>query len=174
VLGARNIPPISRRKGFYVTLEGMSNCGGFKLQTPTVEKAEDLTWPGDYRMLHFEASTTGLCLELTCTRNMGRDQSLGRVSIRFEYLLQQPELSVETWFFLGPQKNPNSPELLVKACIKPAVPSSFLLRAVKGDFQKDNLETLVPKRGQTPPEGRWSTRSMVDHNSEEKYLVRVR
>jgi len=112
---------------------------------------------------------------------MGRDQSLGRVSILFQYLLQQPELSVEAWFPLFPlgpqlpgqlQKNP--PELLVKASIKAAVPAPFLLRAVKGDFQKDNLETIVPRKEQKPPQGRWSTRSMVEHNSEEKYLVRVR
>jgi len=171
VLGARNVPEVSRRKGFFVTLEGMKNCGGFKLETPTVAKAEDLGWPGEDRMLHFETSTTGLYLELICTRNMLLDKSLGRVSILFKDLLQQPELAVEAWYPLGPEKN--SPELLVKARVKPAVPASYLLRAVKGDFQKDNLETIVPKKGQKP-EGRWSTRKILDHNSEEKYLIRVR
>lgn len=171
MLGAKNIPEVSRGKGFCVTLKGMKNCGGFKLETPTVEKVEDLRWPGEYRMLHFEMSVTGLDLELTCKRHMWPDKALGRVFILFKHLLQQPELSVEAWYPLGQEKN--SPELLVKARIIPAVPSPYLLRAVKGDFQTDNLETFVPKKGQKP-EGRWSTRTILDHKSEVRYLVRVR
>ncbi|KAG0599693.1 hypothetical protein M758_12G172000 [Ceratodon purpureus] len=172
VLGARNVPEVSRRKGFYVTLRGIQNCGSFKLMTPTVEKVEDLRWPGEYRMLHFDMSTAGFVLELTCTRNMWPDKPLGRISILFNHLLRIPEGSVEAWYPLPQEKN--SPELLVKASIRPAVRSPYLLRAIKGDFQKDNFETIVPKRSKQKPEGRWSTRTVLDHDSQEKYLIRVR
>lgn len=168
MLGARNIPEVSRRKGFYVTLRGIQNCGSFELDTPTVEKVEDVRWPGEYRMLHFDMSAAGMVLELNSVRHLWPDKPVGKVSILFNQLLRQPELSVEAWYPLSQEKNP--PELLVKACIRPALRSPSLLRAIKGDFQKDNFE---PKKG-TKPEGRWSTRPVLDHKSEEKYLIRVR
>lgn len=170
VKGARNLPEVSRKKGFYITLRGLENTGNFALVTPTVEKPEQLRFPGEHRMLHMEASSVGISLELTATRNILPQKALGRVTITFRHLQQQLEQSVEEWFSLG------QGELLVTARLVGVNPvaAPFLLRAVKGEFQKDNLETIVPKRRVQVPEGRWSTRVMLDHFSQEKYLVRVR
>lgn len=177
VKGARNLPEISRKKGFYVTVRGLENTGNFTLETPTFEKPEDIHFPGEHRMLHMEASSVGIALELTATRSMLSQKvlsQLGRVMITFRYLQQQKDQSVEAWFSLGNEKH--APELLVKLRLVSEVPvaAPFLLRAVKGEFQKDNLETIVPKKRVKVPEGRWSTRVMLDHFSQEKYLVRVR
>ena len=184
VLGVRNLPANKSGSHVFVCMKGMNNCGDFQLTTSEFDN-DTVASPW---MMHCEKSTEGVVFELRSRRPTGLLKSLtgskllGEVRIAFATLLASPTLAIQAWYAVTKKSGGNPilydldtkpPAVLLAASITPPVSSPYLLRAVNGKVQSDIFDRVKESK-RAWHTGRWMTRIILDHRSEEKYLVRVR
>lgn len=186
ILGARNVPVKTPGARIFVSLRAMkANCGDFELKTAEVEISELARWKQDAWTLSFETAVEGIILELRmrkpCRLRGGLQKKstlLGEVHIPFNLLLASPTLSALDWLSLHKedqiwdlQRKP--PALEIAASITPPVASNYLFRAVTVKTTDDNFQEVTDRYRHVHP-GRWLTRSVLDHRSNDVYTVRIR
>lgn len=183
VLGVRNLPPNKSGSHVFVCMKGMKHCGDFQLTTSEVDNIM-VTSPW---MMHCEKSTEGVVFELWSHptgffKSLTGSKLLGEVRISFTTLLASPTFAIQGWYAMSKKSGGHPilydldhkpPAVKLAASITPPVSAPYLLRAVNGKVQSDIFDH-VEESTRAWHMGRWMTRIVLDHYSEEKYLVRVR
>ena len=185
ILGAKNVPLKHSGARLFVRLSALKNCGNFELNTGEVEISEQPRFKQAAWTLTFQMCVEGMILELRmrkpCRLRGGlkkKSKLVGEVHLPFNMLLASPTLSALDWLALHKedqiwdlQKKP--PALEVSASITPSVTSPYLLRAVTAKTTDDNFQVLND-RYRHIQQGRWLTRTVLDHRGNGVYTVRIR
>lgn len=185
ILGAKNVPVKRSGARLFVRLSALKNCGSFELNTPEVEISEQPRFKQGAWTLNFETSVEGIVLELRmrtpCRLRGGlkkKSKLLGQVHVPFNMLLASPTLSALDWLPLHKedqiwdlQKKP--PALEISASITPSVTSPYLFRTITAKTTDDNFQEMADRYHHFQM-GRWLTRSVMDHEGNKAYTVRIR
>lgn len=133
-------------------------------------------------MLHFETSTEGIVLELLSSpagflKSLKDYKLIGEAILTWQTLLASASLSVMSWLPLSSHKlsyhskSMKPPALQVSSSITPPIVAPYLCRTVKAPATDDHRRTLF-KKGHH--EGRWITRTVLDHADKEIFVVRIK
>ncbi|KAL2654252.1 hypothetical protein R1flu_022380 [Riccia fluitans] len=160
-----------------------------KLDTPLNLSDRETQWQ-KLLLIQCEVSTKGLTLELRCQmqncfRTLPRTHKLGEVQLNWQELQRSALLSVERVlrlkrrpFFHESLVSSKKASLRVGASITPSVPAPYLLKSVPDRVTDDQGEMIssfyLRIRRNQPQEGRWLSRTVLDHTGKECFVIRIR
>lgn len=165
----------STRAGLFVRLKVLDSYKLLKLDAPvTCEPQWQKLW-----ILQCEARTKGVMLELRshfdgCFRNSKR---VGGTRITWLELQKTPMLSQEA--SLTVKKRHRYPlQLRLGISMTPPVQGSYLLKSVPDRVTDDKGQmlssTIVRMRRNQPQCGRWVSRTVLNHQGKESFVIRIR
>ncbi|KAF6141230.1 hypothetical protein GIB67_024314 [Kingdonia uniflora] len=141
----------------------------FKLSKPITSIPSD-TW-GKMWHLICEFNTRGITLELVQSSSscLERSKSLSTITFVWNDLLRAPSLILEREL---------EQHLMAVASVTPPIQAPYLLKCVPDRVTDDSgamISEVILKRNQyRPQEGRWLSRSVLDHAGHECFVVRIR
>ncbi|OAE30292.1 hypothetical protein AXG93_3964s1050 [Marchantia polymorpha subsp. ruderalis] len=184
---------ISLKEGgdLFLRLKALDAHKLMKLDIPLFPGIRQPQWQKLW-LLQCEVSTRGVILELrchvrSCFKSLATTTKLGESVLSWQELQESSLLSVDRVFQLKDKKRQlfhdnhalsQGAALRLGASITPSVPAPYLLKSVPDrvtDDQGEMISTLYLRmRRNQPQEGRWMSRTVLDHRGKECFVIRIR
>ncbi|KAI5063844.1 hypothetical protein GOP47_0020514 [Adiantum capillus-veneris] len=179
---ARREQSQKRADQLFLRMQMVDACRNFKHHVSVEKYRHDTVWHKLWSM-QCEASTKGIVVDLIANVSaclvapIFSKKVLGQVTVSWNELEKEPLL--ESAKSLTMKKSSHvSDTLVVLTSITPPVQAPYLLKALL-DRVTDNTGAMISKKvlrlnKNEPQEGRWITRTVLDHAGRECFIIRMR
>uniref|UniRef100_A0A0C9SAX8 TSA: Wollemia nobilis Ref_Wollemi_Transcript_1515_3156 transcribed RNA sequence n=1 Tax=Wollemia nobilis TaxID=56998 RepID=A0A0C9SAX8_9CONI len=171
----------------FLRLGALDSFKQLRLEKPLAKLCVDTGWQKPW-ILQCEEKTRGLVLDLrsyinTCFGTLGNTRPLHKLVLPWQEMLQSPSLQVDKSVdvksnFLQKNCGADCPRLRVVASITPPIQAPYQLKCVPDRVTDDTgamLSGYVLRMNKyRPQEGRWISRTVLNHAGKECFVVRIR
>lgn len=176
-------------KNLFLRLQALDSYKRLRSDKPLVKLSTGTRWQKPWT-LQCELSTRGLVLELrysmgtSCISPLGRSRRLDKVVFLWNEILQAPSLTIDKTITAKSNILPlnsstdHHPQIRIIASITPPIQAPYLLKCVPDRVTDDSgamLSDFVLRMNKNrPQEGRWISRTVLNHAGKECFVVRIR
>eukprot|EP01018_Ginkgo_biloba_P027905 Gb_32386 [translate_table: standard] len=174
-------------KNLFVRLRALDCYKRLRSDKSLAKLCADTKWQKPW-ILQCELRTKGVVLDLrshitTCLGPLGQSRRLEKLVFSWHELLQAPSLTVDKIITVRSkvlQTNPNAdhPQLRIVASVTPPIQAPYLFKCVPDRVTDDTgamvSDLVLRMKKYRPQEGRWISRTALNHAGRECFVIRMR
>ncbi|GLJ10870.1 hypothetical protein SUGI_0136940 [Cryptomeria japonica] len=174
-------------RNLFLRLKAIDSYKELRSEKPLAKLCSDTSWHKPW-VLQCEANTRGLKLDLrsyinTCFGPLRKSRRLKKLVLQWHEILQSPSLTLDKSITIRSNsvpKNSNAEPscLRLVASITPPIQAPYLLKCVPDRVTDDTgamvSDYVLRMNRYRPQEGRWISRTVLNHAGKECFVVRMR
>lgn len=169
-------------RNLFLRLKAIDSYKTLRAEKPLAKLCSDTSWNKPW-VLQCEANTRGLKLDLrsyinTCFGPLKTSRRLKKLVLLWHEILQSPSLTLDKSIPVRSNSDAELSCLRVVASITPPIRAPYLLKCVPDRVTDDTgamvSDYVLRMNSYRPQEGRWISRTVLNHAGKECFVVRMR